>query len=401
MNDPASPSHPPSIFLRWIIRIGIALILLAALLILAAPMLVNSLVRPKVLVAINDGLLGEASIGNLRFSWLDGVTVEDLRISNPPGFAKEDALSIGRVHVNPSLTSLMSGRLFLKDDLRIENVRLNVEQNAAGDLNLARLVKEQPARTSKPASTPASDPRAATASNTTTVQGGVVLDDLVLSLKTPTLTAPAVMAPLHAEARVQSLDRPVTFAVRNSDQSLSVRVDAALGARLLADLDYAITPAFLAPLKTALASLGPVKKFDGDLSGKGHLTLGDANTSSGKGDLTFAINSLSLESTDDQGQKKLYDLHPGDTVLNFEFKPAEGKSDFVLNAKAPATGLSFKGQTDGAGFEGALRLGTDLSELSRRLPGIIPVEAGLRGKVDVSLPNDPTQRMAGKSACNG
>jgi hypothetical protein len=130
-----------------------------------------------------------------------------------------------------------------------------------------------------------------------------------------------------------------------------------------------------------------VKKFEGTLSGKGHLTLGDPRTTSGQGDLTLAISALELETPNEKGAPTLRSLQPGDTKLTYDFQPADGKASFSASVTAPATGLTLKGLTDGTGFDGALNFMTDLAELARRLPGIIPEESKLQGRISIAAPH--------------
>ena len=381
----SSPRRPRR-FLKWLLLAGIAFVIVIVLLILMAPMLVNSMVRPKVLAALNAQLNGEARIEALHYSWTGGLTVEGLSISNPEGFAKGVAASIGRVKANPSLASLLSGKVIFQNDLSVDSIRLNVEQNAKGEINLAKLTKEQPVKRHDEPKAPHAAPAPASGP-LPSVQGGLVVNDIIFSVKTPALAAPVALSPLHVEARITGLDKPFTFAVTNKDTSLLAKGSVQLAARITTILEYAIKPEFLAPLKPALASFGPVKKFDGSLSGKGHLTLSDPKNTSGQGDLTLAITTLELESPNDKGAPTLRSLQPGDTKLTYDFKPADGSASFTANLAAPATSLTLKGLTDGASFDAGFSLMTDLAELARRLPGIIPEESKLQGRVSVSAPH--------------
>jgi hypothetical protein len=386
-------------FLKWLLLAGIGVLVLIGLLLLMAPMMVNSMVRPKVVAALNEQLNGEAGLEGLHYSWSDGLTIEGLSISNPEGFAKGVAASVGRVRANPSLISLLSGKLIFNEDLRVESIHLNVEQNAKGDLNLAKLIKEQPVKRHDEPKTAIARPAPANTS-LPSVQGGLVVKDIILSLKTPALATPVALSPLHIESRITGLDKPFTFAVTNNDASLSAKGSIQLAARVTTILEYAIKPEFLAPLTPALATFGPVKKFDGTLSGKGHLTLSDPKSTSGQGDLTLAISALELETPNDKGAPTLRRLQPGDTKLTYEFKPADGTASFTANLAAPATTLSLKGLTDGAAFDGALSLVTDLAELGRRLPGIIPEESKLQGRISLNAPHIKADAKAATAEVN-
>jgi len=394
----SKPSVPPRRRGKWLIRIAIVLALLLILPVVLAPLLVNPVVRPKVVEALRAELTGEPQIDSISFSWFSGITIEGLRIGNPPGFSPGVCISVDRVTMNPELLALFQGGLLLKQDFRIEKPRINVEQNAQGAVNVASLLRATPAKAT-PTAPKTQQPAPAAPAAMPTVRGGFVVEDLALTLKTPTLPQPVALSPIRAETRIESLDKPITLAIKNSDGSLDAKGNMQVGqagkldpANIKGEFDYDISPAFLAPLKPALSSFGPVKKFEGTLAGRGRISLAGLSRPSGKGDLTLDIAEVAAELAGADGKSVLRTMQPGVTKLDYEFLPgADGKSDLKLQLASPVASLTFAGlvtQTaDGPAVEGELSAASDIAVFAERFPGLVPTDRKLQGRFSGGVKN--------------
>lgn len=98
--------------------------------------------RSKVRSEVNANLNGNCEIGSVSFSWFSGVSVEELRIDNPAGFATDrPAVSMQAMNADVSILSLLSGTVLANAEIR--GLEVNVDQKADGSTNLQALTKQK------------------------------------------------------------------------------------------------------------------------------------------------------------------------------------------------------------------------------------------------------------------
>src|ERR1041384_1348966 len=137
--DPAPGAQPATSppqrgkrrLLRWLAIGVIALLALA----LAAPHVLNlGFVRRQLADQLSDQLHARVELGDLGFGWFSGLTVGELTIHNPPGFAQDHPfLAMRSLRGDLSLTQLLRGRLDLSG--RIEGLVVPPAQDAQGRSN--------------------------------------------------------------------------------------------------------------------------------------------------------------------------------------------------------------------------------------------------------------------------
>ncbi|MCX6901762.1 MAG: hypothetical protein NT105_24035 [Verrucomicrobia bacterium] len=386
---------------KWLFVLG-GLLAVLVLLVLLTPVITDAVVRPKVVTAMRDSLNGEPTIGRLSFSLFSGLEVADLRIGNPSGFSTGPCVTVERVTADPSLLSLLGGKLVLNGSLRVVKPQVFIEQDAKGRLNVSCLAKEQ-----KPTAPPAAAVAAAlTEKKPATdmavaapfVIASLLIEDLGISLKTPALPQPVALSPLRIETRVDTLDKPVTFLIKNADGSLDVKGhvlaarDGKLDiANLKAELDYTIAPALLAPLTPALSSLGSLKRFEGTLAGAGHFALDGMAKPSGKGRLTLDLPQVALELAAG-GTNVVQTFRPGTIQFVYEFKARDARqTDLDWQFASPAVSVVMKGvaTADPAapGLEGDVMVTADIAALGERFPGVVAADRKLQGRIAGGIKN--------------
>lgn len=118
---------------------ALVLLFLAALYLLANPILNSPFVTGKISGLLSSNLKSHATVKGIR---LTGGTVEiyGLAISNPPGFAAGNLLSIHSVEVAPELGKLMEGRKGIST-VRVRELRLSLESNARGEWNFTPMTR--------------------------------------------------------------------------------------------------------------------------------------------------------------------------------------------------------------------------------------------------------------------
>ena len=365
------------------------LVALLALLVLLAPVITDAVVRPKVVATLRDSLNGEPAIGRLSFSVFSGLELTDLRIGNPPGFSPGACVTVERVTADPSLTALLGGKVVLNGKLRVVKPRVFIEQDAQGRFNYACLAKE-PRSAAAPSPSPA--PSAEPAAAAPLVAASMVIEDFGISIKTPALPQPVVLSPLWIETGVESLDKPVTFAIKNGDGSLDVKARALIvsGGKLdfagmKAELDYVIGPALIAPLTPLFSGSGPVRKFDGTLAGAGHLAFDGLAKPSGKGQVTLDVPQVALLLASG-GTNVVQSFRPGVVRLAYDFKARDARqTDLDLQFASPAASVALKGvvTADPASpaLQGDVTLLADIAALAERFPGVIAAERRLQGRI--------------------
>ncbi|MFA5193855.1 MAG: hypothetical protein WC740_24365, partial [Verrucomicrobiia bacterium] len=388
-------SSPPGTSTRrgkkWLLALG-GLLVVLVLFVLLTPVITDAVVRPKVVAALRDSLNGEPAIGKLSFSLFNGLELADLRIGNPPGFSDRPCVTVERVTADPSLLSLLAGKVVLNGSLHVVKPQIFIEQDVKGRLNFACLAKEQKPSAPPAAALPEGKPAAEMAVAAPFVIASLLVEDLGISLKTPSLPQPVALSPLRIETRVDTLDKPVTLAVKNTDGSLDVKGHA-LFARdgkldipnIKAEFDYTIAPALLAPLTPALNSIGSLKKFEGTLAGAGHLALDGLAKPSGKGWITLDVPQVVFQLVSGE-TNAIQIFKPGTIRFAYDFKARDARhTDLDLQLTSPAASATMKGvaTADPAApvLEGDVTVSADIAALAERFPGVFATERKLHGRI--------------------
>lgn len=112
------------------------------LLVALAPYVLSlGFVRSRIKSEVSSNLRGNVEIEAVSWSWFSGVSIEGLRIDNPPGFPTErPAISVKNLTADVSLRSLLFGSVTANAD--IVGLEINVEQAADGTTNLQELAPE-------------------------------------------------------------------------------------------------------------------------------------------------------------------------------------------------------------------------------------------------------------------
>lgn len=402
---PAPPAAPrPRRLRKWLFRIAIGFVALVALLVFLTPVLVNTFVRPKVVAMLRERLNGEPEIDRLTFSWFSGLEIEGIRIGNPPGFSPGPCIQVDRVNADPSLFALLGGKLVLKQDARVPKPEVNVEVNDKNEINLLMLLK-------RPASAggesgggsggAAGAVARAPAQSLPHVEAGLVVDAFTPRFKTPALSQAVALDPQRMEIHIPTFDRPIAFAVKSASASaldVSGEVLVARNGRLLdvaempLKLKYAIPKGYLAPLNAAVASVGPVKRFEGHLAAAGQLALEGLTRPSGRGEVTLDLAEVGVLLPSAQGAPVLRVLRPGAIRVSYDFQSRpDGKVDIDARFASPAASFSLKGVgtpgRQGLDVEGECAGEGDIAALAERFPGLLAAERKLQGRVRGEVKN--------------
>ncbi|MFA6560487.1 MAG: hypothetical protein WCV00_01100 [Verrucomicrobiia bacterium] len=399
--DNASSGSVPRRGKKWLMVLG-GLLAVLVLLVLLTPVITDAVVRPKVVAALRDSLNGEPTIGRLSFSLFSGLEIADLRIGNPSGFSAGPCVTVERVTADPSLLSLLGGKLVLNGSLHVVKPQVLIEQDAKGRLNVACLAREQkPTAPTAVVAAVAPSEKQPTADMTLAapfVIASLLIEDLGISVKTPALPQPVALSPLRIETRVDTLDKPVTFLIKNADGSLDVKGHMLVArdgkldiANLKAELDYAIAPALLAPLTPALGSFGPLKRFEGTLAGAGHFALDGMAKPSGKGRITLDLPQVALELAAG-GTNVVQAFRPGTIQFAYDFKARDARqTDLDWQFASPAVSVAMKGvataDPTAPALEGDIMVTADIAALGERFPGVIAAERKLQGRIAGGIKN--------------
>ncbi|MBI5821613.1 MAG: hypothetical protein HZA88_21805 [Verrucomicrobia bacterium] len=387
-----SPGPAPSRGKKWLFILG-GLLAVLVLLVLLMPVITNAVVRPKVVDALRDSLNGEPTIGRLSFSLFSGLELEDLRIGNPAGFSAGPCVTVERITADPSLLALLGGKVVLNGSLHVVKPQVFIEQDDKDRLNFACLAKKpKPAVPTTPVAPPSAPPAAEAVAAAPIVVASLLIEDLGISVKTPALPQPVALSPLRVETRVDSLDKPVTFVIKNADGSLDVKAHVLVAsggkidiANMKAELDYAITPALLAPLTPLFGSVGSVKKFEGTFAGSGRLALDGMAKPSGKGQIILDVSQVTLLLAS-RGTNVIRTLKPGAIRFAYDFKARDARqTDLDLQLTSPAASVSLKGvaTADPAApaLQGDVTMQADIAALAERFPGVIATGRKLQGRI--------------------
>ncbi len=84
--------------------------------------------------------------------------LKGIAIRNPEGFRLENFASVKKASLEVDVLSLLKNKLVRVKNLRVNDARINVVRNEAGDLNIDRLQKERPEPPTEPSAEPMPEP---------------------------------------------------------------------------------------------------------------------------------------------------------------------------------------------------------------------------------------------------
>ena len=135
MSDAAGSPRKKGGFLRWTLRLGVALLLLLVLGILGR----NILIRKGAEAVVTQVTAFPFTMGSFNLGLFDArAEIGDMELRNPPGFEDPRCLSI------PRLVADIEGKSLFRETLHVEEIVLDIREvvvvrNAAGETNLDRL----------------------------------------------------------------------------------------------------------------------------------------------------------------------------------------------------------------------------------------------------------------------
>jgi hypothetical protein len=149
----AAPATPPAApprrrgWLRWTLRVVLALVVLVALLPFALRL---GFVRDLIARTAAEALGAPVSIGSASGWWTSGLTLEDVAVESPPGHAGR-LLFVPRLHAKADLLALLGGTV--KAEIEVDRPQATLVQNAAGRWNADDLGRDRAPKAPKERST--------------------------------------------------------------------------------------------------------------------------------------------------------------------------------------------------------------------------------------------------------
>lgn len=142
-SQPASqprPSHSRRRGRRILIGIGVVLLLIVLLIVFLPALASTAPVRSFAIGKINENLNGSVTIEDWSLGWFSGIRAQGVRVHDVAGneVARLDSLSTGLTVWEAIRSNFDLG------DVVIDGLRVNVVQDAEGNLNLTRLAREEP-----------------------------------------------------------------------------------------------------------------------------------------------------------------------------------------------------------------------------------------------------------------
>lgn len=126
--------------MKFLFRWAFRFLILAIVLLVAALLLKDAVIKSVAESRLRQSLGLEVRIGKMEVGLLTPtVSIEGLRVYNPPEFGGSPFLDIPELHVEYDQNAATRGAARLKL-LRLNVAELNVVRNAAGQTNLAGLV---------------------------------------------------------------------------------------------------------------------------------------------------------------------------------------------------------------------------------------------------------------------
>jgi len=384
----AAAATPPPRRRRWLRRLGwtaaIGVVLLVVL-VLLTPWLVDVVVRPRVVAAVNQRLGAPLSIGALSASWTGAFAAEDVRVGAPTDGGSPLA-SVARISGDVRVWALLAGRFELDADVVVVSPHLVIPLNAAGRPALDGLLLPPPGpppnRTAP--SAPAGDQDVANdgpAAVLPALLGALMVSDLQLTLL-PAGGMPVTARPLTIELRAGGAGQPLVLKLANDDGTLSLSatlrpgpggtLDPQASVEAAFHLDPAVARAFM-PLFAAVPAL---RGLDLDVGADGTLRVdpGLAGTLDAK--LAIDLRRLPLTVPGPDGAPLVVQCSPGAIAVAIRAQgDAIGAFTAAITGRAPGMTLAVTTSGTYAGpdsdAKAELKAEADLGELSRRWPGVV------------------------------
>jgi hypothetical protein len=389
---PAVPAPPrPKRWKRWLIIIAGSLVGLVLLLVLLTPVIVNRLVRPKLVAALSEQLKAPVTIESASFSWFSGLAVEGVKVGNVPGGDAGELFTLAGVQADLSLPALLMGRIVLKRDLVIDSPQVRLVMHADGTTNVQALLDKLGSAAPAPKPTPPSS--ASAAAPLPYVVGKVVIKDARLTVVEPKGKEIALPA-LTVSVAVDTFAKPVQVDLASADRALvfAAKLQLADGS-VTGTVNYHLDPAFSVALRPLLVLAPMVGECDLTVAGDGELAITGPVTVNGKGSLTIAANRVVVTIPGAAGAPATtYSLAPGETKISYDMQAKEGgavEAKIAVASPAAKADLTANGVTDAKGqkIQANITTALDLAELGRRFPGIIgdPRRGALVGTIEGSV----------------
>ncbi len=243
-------------------KYGLIVVVLLVAGLLAAPFFIDvNSYKSQIEQTVEDATGRHLTIGHIQaslFPWV-GVELDNVHLANRSGFAKQDFLSVERLHVKLALMPLLSKQVEIKHFELVTPV-VYLERHADGETNWGDLVKSTPAEQGNgaagnaPEQAPAAPALAALQAESLTLTGGEVtwVDGKA---------KPVVLSELAVALTDVQLERPVAVKVSGKLSGNAFDLDANVGpVGDLAKLDPLALPV-QGHLKAADIRLQPFEKM--------------------------------------------------------------------------------------------------------------------------------------------
>ena len=397
---PGAVPPRPKRWKRWLIIIAGSLVGLVLLLVLLTPVIVNRLVRPKLVAALSAQLKAPVAIESASFSWFSGLAVEGVKVGNVPGEDAGELFTLAGVQADVSLPALLMGHIVLKRDLVFDSPQIRLVIHADGTTNVQALLANlgpaapatspasaapapKPATASGPAAPAPVSPSASAPTTPTAAaplpyfMGKVVIKDARLTVVEPKgkeITLPA----LTVSVEVDTFAKPVQVDLASADRTLVFVAKMQLaGGSVTGTASYHLDPAFSVALRPLLALTPMVGECDVTLAGDGELAITGPAAITGKGSLTIAANRVVVTIPGAGGAPAtIYTLAPGETKISYDVQAKEGgavEAKIAVDSPLVKAEVTANGATDAKGQEIQAKISTKLNlrQLAQRCPGLI------------------------------
>ena len=138
--------------MKWIVRIGVALVVLFALTLLATFVFIEPLIRKSVEVGGTHATGVKTTLAEVDIGLVAGaLKLEGLEVANPEGFAAPHFLALGASHVEVTAASLLQDKISVPL-IELREIDVNLEE-AAGKTNFS-VILDNLKRLSPPAGDP-------------------------------------------------------------------------------------------------------------------------------------------------------------------------------------------------------------------------------------------------------
>ncbi|MGA2600319.1 MAG: AsmA family protein [Bryobacteraceae bacterium] len=128
----------------WIIAVGFVLMLGAGLVLRS---FVNGAEKDRLIASVSQRIGVPVSLSAVEFDWAQwfrlrpAVSLDDVTVGNPPGFATKNMLQASRVSAQVALLPLFKKRLEIQS-IRVDQPRIDIETDAHGMTNVETFIKK-------------------------------------------------------------------------------------------------------------------------------------------------------------------------------------------------------------------------------------------------------------------